>query len=201
MKTLSFKEAFRYPFNRWVGMFNILWILIPIIGWFALVGYNIRIIQRFIQNDFKELPIFKFGENLRLGFKMFLKVIPFVIVYMLVIGVSTKIIVNVGEILLAKERTINLTISLVNIIIGIFVIPVLAMNFFNKETVTSFFELKIIKSVFSNLGGYIMALLKSITLALTFLPMCIVPVGIPAGGFTKNIFLADFYRRRIKNIQ
>ena len=31
-----------------------------------------------------------------------------------------------------------------------------------------------------------------------FLVMIIVLVGIPASQFTKNIFLADFYRRRVK---
>jgi hypothetical protein len=43
-----------------------------------------------------------------------------------------------------------------------------------------------------------MAILKSILLSLIFLVMIIILVGIPAGTFTKNIFLADFYRRRVK---
>ena len=65
-------------------------------------------------------------------------------------------------------------------------------------TVNSFFEFRIMKYVFNNLGDYIMVLLKSILLGLIFFIMWIVLVGLPAGTFTKNIFLADFYRRRIK---
>jgi hypothetical protein len=38
-------------------------------------------------------------------------------------------------------------------------------------------------------------MLKSLALQLIFLVMIIVLVGIPAGAFTKNIFIADFYRR------
>ena len=80
----------------------------------------------------------------------------------------------------------------------IFVLPMLTINFFNKETVASLFEFKILKAVFNNFGDYLITILKSIVLGLIFFAMWIVLVGFPAGTFTKNIFLADFYRRRIK---
>ena len=50
---LSFGDAFKYPFNKWTRMFNILWFLLPIFGWLALGGYGIRIMQEFVKGNYK----------------------------------------------------------------------------------------------------------------------------------------------------
>lgn len=184
MAILDFETAFKYPFNRAKGLLNILWFLLPIIGWFALVGYGIRIIKEFSKGKFKQLPTFKFGGDLKLGFMMFLKAIPFIIVYGAIVGLISLI-----------DPWVK---GLADFFLRLFIVPILTINFFNKETVGSFFEFRIIKSVFENLGDYIMALLKSILLGVIFLVMSIILVGIPAGAFTQNMFLADFYRRRVK---
>jgi len=184
MKKLDFKTAFKYPFKRAKGMWNILWILLPIIGWFALGGYGVRIVKEFSNGKFKKLPTFKFRSDLKLGFFMFLKAVPFVVAYITIGAVLDKI----------DSRIAGLAIFF----IGLFVAPILAINFANKETIGSFFEFKIIKSVFNNLEDYIVALLKSILLNIIFVIMIVVLVGLPAGSFTKNIFLADFYRRKVK---
>ena len=181
---LKFKTAFKYPFNRAKGLWNILWVLLPIIGWFALGGYGVRIIQEFSKGEFKQLPVFKFGSDLELGFMMFIKALPFVITYIIIISILNKIDIRMA--------------GLANFLIGLFAVPILTINFFKKETVGSLFEFGIVKSVFNNLGDYIVAILKSILLGIIFLIMFIILVGIPAGTFTKNIFLADFYRRRVK---
>ncbi len=183
MANLNFKAAFKYPFNRAKGMLNILWLLLPIIGWFPLGGYGVRIIQEFSKGKFKELPVFKFKSDFKLGFFMFLKAIPFVLVYMLFISLL---------------EMISPVLDYASILFEIFVIPILTINFMNKQTVGSYFEFKKLKSVFTNLGDYIVAVLKSIGLFLVFLVMCIILVGIPAMAFTQNIFLADFYRRKVK---
>ena len=181
---ITFEQAFKYPFNRAKGMLNILWVLLPIIGWFALGGYSIRIVKEFIKGKFKQLPLFNFKEDLKLGFFMFFKAIPFMIVFMIVMTLLSLTNVIVGVII----RTL----------IEIFIIPILFIHFFNKETVASLFEFKILNSVFNNIGDYIMVVLKSILLGLIFFIMIIVLVGIPASSFTKNIFLADFYKRNVK---
>ncbi|MDP6600255.1 MAG: hypothetical protein QF798_02350 [Candidatus Woesearchaeota archaeon] len=187
MGKLDFKTAFKYPFNRAKGMWNILWIFLPIIGWFTLGGYGVRIVQEFSKGKFKQLPILKFGSDLKLGFFMFLKALPFVLAYMLF-----------GIIIGMVSDTINPWLNLIRIFTEIFVIPILAINFMNKETISSFFEFGIVKYVFTNLGDYIVAILKGILLGIIFLIMIVVLVGLPASSFTKNIFLADFYRRRVK---
>jgi len=181
---LDFKTAFNYPFNRAKGMWNILWILIPIIGWLALGGYGIRIVKEFIKGKFKQLPTFNFGSDLKLGFMMFLKAIPFILAYAAIVILLYWANIWVGV--------------TVRVLFDILVLPILLINFFNKETVESLFEFKIVKHVFKNFGDYILVLLKSLLLGLIFLIMWVVLIGIPAGTFTKNIFLADFYRRNVK---
>ena len=115
---------------------------------------------------------------------MFLKALPFVVAYM-IIGATLKEIDPWAE-------------GLFNFFMALFVIPMLSINFMNKETVGSYFEFKILKSVFDNLGDYIVAALRDILLGIIFLIMWIVLIGIPAGSFTKNIFIADFYRRKVR---
>lgn len=182
-KALDFKSAFKYPFNRSAGMLNILWVLLPIIGWFAFMGYTIRIVKNFIKGDFKETPLFKFEESFKLGFFMFLKMIPLIIV-IVIVNIVVGLVPVAGFI--------------ANLFINLFIIPILVINFFNKETIESCFELGKIQYVFENTVEYLIAILKSIALAVIFIIMSIILIGIPAHAFTKNIFLADFYRRYVK---
>ena len=184
MADLTIKTAFKYPFNRAKGMLNIFLIFLPIVGWFALGGYGIRIIQEFSKGKFKKLPTLSFGSDFTLGFFMFIKAIPFVISYIAVT--------------LILERVDPRIAGVTNLLIGLFIVPVLNINFMNKQTVESFFEFKILKAVLNNLGEYIIIMLKSLVLQLIFGIMSIILIGIPAGVFTKSIFLADFYRRRVK---
>jgi len=182
--SLNFKAAFKYPFNRAVRMFNILWMFVPFIGWLALFGYGIEIIKHFIKGDFKELPKMEFGKHLKLGFFMFLKFIPFMII-ITIINIVLVFIPIIG--------------TLASWFVSLFVVPVLVINFFNKETIESYFEFEIIRAVFEDFEEYIIALLKSLALAVIFMLMFLILVGIPARSFTQNIFIADFYRRFIKN--
>ena len=180
---VDFGTAFKYPFKRPMGLLNILWILVPVIGWFALIGYLITIAKNFVKGNFKELPLFNFSQHLNLGFFMFLKAIPFIIVIMIV-NVILDAIPVIG--------------AIGSLFVYLFVVPLLSINFFVKETVASYFEFNIIKLVFNNLGDYVVVILKSIALGIIFLILYIVLVGIPANSFTKNIFFADFYRRYVK---
>jgi hypothetical protein len=182
-ESLKFKSAFKYPFNKAVRMFNILWMFVPFIGWFALFGYGIEIIKHFIKGDFKELPKMEFGKHLKLGFFMFLKFIPFIIV-ITIVNIVLIFIPIIGP--------------LASWFVSLFVAPILVINFFNKETIESYFEFEIIRAVFDDFEEYIIALLKSLALAVIFFLMMIILVGIPAKSFTQNIFIADFYRRFVK---
>jgi hypothetical protein len=182
-EVLNFKKAFMYPFNRAKGMLNVLWALFPIFGWFALGGYGVRIVQDFSKGKFKQLPEMKFGSDMKLGFFMFLKSIPFMLVYIVVSSVLDMIPV------LGKFGLVFLEL---------FIVPIMGINFVNKMSVSSYFEFEILEKVFANLGDYLFAVLKSIGLAIVFIFMIVILVGLPGLIFTGNIFLADFYRRRMK---
>lgn len=182
-KALTFKQAFHYPFNRAKGLWNVLWLLLPIFGWFALGGYGVRLTKEWTQGKFKKLPTFQFKEDMKLGFKMFILALPFILAY--------AIVSSILEFLGAGGK-------FVSILIQFFVVPILGVNFAVKRTVESFFEFSIISSVFNNLGDYIVTILKSILLALIFIVMIVILVGLPANMFSQNIFLADFYRRNVK---
>ena len=180
---LSFSDAFKYPFNNFKRMFNILWVLFPIFGWFALFGYGVRIVKSFIVGAFSGLPEMLFGSDMKLGFFMFLKSLPFMLAYIIISSVLSAIPVLGGLVLMFLE---------------ILVVPILGINFMKKETIESFFEFGIVKGVFDNLGEYLVAMLKSIGLAIVFMILTFVLVGIPGLVFTSNIFIADFYRRYVK---
>ena len=184
MAELKFSTAFKYPFNRAKGLTNIFWILVPIIGWLALIGYTIRIVKEFCKGKFKKLPKFSFKSDLKLGFFMFIKFIPFYLAYGLLMVILSLIHPGLQ--------------TGVDVFLQIFVLPILFINFFNKETVQSLFEFKIVKLVFENLSDYVLAFLKTIALSVVFFVMWIVLVGIPAGSFTQGIFLSDFYRKVTK---
>ena len=38
-------DAFKYPFSNWTRLFNFWWVIIPILGWFAVAGYFMEIIE------------------------------------------------------------------------------------------------------------------------------------------------------------
>ncbi len=190
MEKLKFTKAFSYPFNRLGGLLNILWVFLPIFGWFALGGYTVRIIQEFSAGKFEELPRFKFVDNMKLGFWMLIKAIPFALAYMAALFVLGALV--------RVSLSYNFFMGIIELFLGIFVVPILSINFFNKETVESYFEFKILLNVFNNIEDYIIAFLKDVALAIIFVFMSIILIGIPAGSFTRNIFIADFYRRKVK---
>jgi hypothetical protein len=181
---LDFSTAFKYPFNRMKGLLNIFWLLLPIFGWFALGGYGIRIIKEFTAGKYKKLPVMSFEKDMKLGFFMFLKALPFVFVVMIILGGLYEVSQPWG--------------SFVETLLAIFVFPMLGIHFANKQTVGSLFEFEILKPVFTQMGDYIITLLKEIGLMIIYVIMTIILIGLPAAMFTQNIFLANFYRRNIK---
>ena len=184
MESLEFGKAFKYPFNRLKGMLNVLWIFLPIFGWLALMGYTIRIINEFLEGKFEQLPTMQFGSDMKFGFIMFLKALPFAIVYMVVIGAVGIISQNL--------------LQIVNFLFSCFIIPLLSVNFMKKQTVEAYFEFGVLTAMKDNLGDYIVMILKTYALTIIFGFLIIVLIGFPAMMFTSSIFIADFYRRYVK---
>lgn len=184
MEKISFTDAFKYPFRRPKRLLYALWVLIPVIGWLALFGYTIRITNKFIEGKYEGLPRLYFVKDLKFGFWMLLKSIPFYIVYCIPIVLASIYNENAGDIL--------------NLLLSFFVLPVLTINFYRKQTVESFFEFSKLKYVISNLGDYLLVMIEQYALIIVFFILILFLVGIPALYFASMIFTANFYGRVVE---
>lgn len=185
---LDFNTAAQYPFKKPSRLCYILYFFIPIFGWFALGGLKIRIIQEFCKGKYKQVPQMSFWSDCKKGAVMFLKMIPFMILYMITIFVLTV------SIPLEQSMGWLVLYLLTRIILEGIILPMLIINFFVKEKMDALFEFEVVPKVFANIKYYVAALFMEIMLSIVFLVLSIVLVGIPAGLFTKNIFLARFYK-------
>jgi multidrug efflux pump subunit AcrB len=88
--------------------------------------------------------------------------------------------------------------NIISLLLGFFVVPMLAVNFFRKQTVESFFEFSVLNVVRDNLGEYIITVLKQYALVIIFMVLSIVLVGIPGMLFTNSIFVANMYGRLVE---
>ena len=172
----GFTDGLKYPWGNAKRLLNIFWALIPIIGWFALIGYCQSILRAIIAGNKTELPKFiGFGDNLKRGFLLFLKAIPLVIAYSIV-------------------SFIPLIGPLAGWFIEIFFIPYLMINLFVTDKFKESFNLrKTWDAVFNNIGEYLIAYIKTIGFALIYGLLSIVLVGIPCLAFGQGFFLAEFY--------
>ncbi|MDD2613524.1 MAG: DUF4013 domain-containing protein [Methanosarcina sp.] len=184
MEKIDIITALKYPFNRPKRLLYALWILVPIIGWLALFGYVVRIVNEFIEGKYEELPQLHFTDDLKLGFSMFLKSLPFYIVYA----------VLVAGIMVIDEDIANI----LSFLLGFFVLPILSVNFYRKQTVGSYFDFGKLGYVMNNIGDYIIAMLKQYATSIIFLVLSIVLIGIPALYVTSMIFAANFYGRFVE---
>lgn len=183
IETLSFSEALKYPFKNPKRLLYILLAIVPVIGWLALFGYVVRLVNEFIEGRYEGLIKLDFMEDLKLGFIVFLKALPFYIAYVVILSAAMYVNETLG--------------SIINLLLGFFVIPMLAVNFIRKQTIESFFEFDVLNAVRDNLKEYIITVLKQYALVIVFLVLSIVLVGIPAMVFTNSIFVANLYGRLV----
>lgn len=184
MEKIDFLTALKYPFNRPKRLLYALWMLVPVIGWLALFGYVVRIVNEFIEGEYEELPQLHFTEDLKLGFSMFLKSLPFFIAYIALMAGITVLDEDIANIL--------------SLLLGFFVLPILHVNFYRKQTVESYFDFGKLGYVMDNIGDYIVTMLKQYATYIIFIVLSIVLIGIPALYFTSLIFTANFYGRFIE---
>jgi len=176
-KGISFEEGLRYPWKNKKRLWNILWILIPIVGLFAIIGYAQRIVQAMAKGDFRGLPAFnKFWENCGNGFMVFIRLIPLMIVVMLM-------------------NFIPLVGNVAYLFVAIFMLPYMIINFLVKDKFSALWEVeKTINVVFKNVTAYLIAFAKQIVFVIVYGIASIILIGIPCYVFGNAIFLADFYR-------
>ena len=177
-KTLNFSEIFGYAFrnkNYWVYL---LWILVPIFGWFILSGYGVRVIQTFLEKNFVSPPKIMPKSDMKKGFLMFVKFLPINLAFA---GVSVlSEMVKIFYVLYA---------------LFLFLIPLLYVNYAKKETFASTYEFGIFEKNFSNFKDYLFAFFRYALLALVSIPLCFILIGIPILFYSSYISFAQFYTK------
>jgi len=188
IENVSFSDAFRYPFKKPKRLIYALFLLIPIFGWLILFGYLARLVNEFIEGRYEEPIKLNIMDDMSLGFTIFLKSLPFIIVYVILISAANYF-----------SETFGILLSL---LLSVFIIPILQVNFYRKQTIESYFEFDMLNIVKDNLGSYVVVILKQYALAIIFLVLSVVLIGIPALFFTGTIFIANFYGKctETKNI-
>lgn len=184
IETISFSDALKFPFKKPGRLLYGLLVLIPILGWFVLFGYLTRLINEFVEGRYEGLIKLNIIEDLKLGFVIFLKALPFFIVLITIPNAVSQV-----------NETIGLLVSL---LLSLFVRPILEINFYRKQTIKSFFEFGILHVVKDDFGDYTITILKQIALGIVFLILSLVLIGIPAFLFTQVIFIANFYGRVVE---
>lgn len=184
IETISFSDALKFPFKKPGRLLYGLLFLVPILGWFVLLGYITRLLNEFIEGRYEGLIKLDFIEDLKLGFIIYLKAIPFLIVLMTVQYAAGQ-----------ASETFGFIVSL---LLSLFVFPILGINFYRKQTIMSFFEFGILHAVKDDFGDYTITILKQIVLGIVFSILSIVLIGIPALLFTNGIFTANFYGRIVE---
>lgn len=186
------KDGFKYPFNEWTRLFNFWWVLIPILGWFAVVGYFKKIVEHMLKKDFKELP--KFGSliyNFKEGFFFFL----IMLVPMIIIGIVSGMFSSIfsGSTL---GRIVSLAIS---IFLDVF-LALLVINYVKHKKYEDIFDVKKVWNIMSkDWNKTLMAVAKQfavvILLILASIPVVTMVVTIPAMSFAGYYFLVDLYNK------
>ncbi|MBD3354476.1 DUF4013 domain-containing protein [Candidatus Woesearchaeota archaeon] len=172
----SLKQGLKYPWNKASRLWNILWLIVPIFGWFALIGYGKKIIRELISGKRKKIPMF---GNPWVNFKQGVIVIVMFIPTMIALGIINMIPVVGGTLYM---------------LISIFILPWLTMNFFIEETFSSLWDVrKAFDIVFGNAMEYIIAYLKTLIYSVIYGLLSIVLIGIPCYTFGYFYFLTEFY--------
>ncbi len=176
----TIKEGLKYPFVNFKRLFNFYWVLIPVWGWFVFFGYAVKIINEIRSGKREELPpIRPFKGLFKLGF--------LVAVLSLVYGIAINIVLKIP------------LVGWIGYIYIMLILPIVFIQFAETEKMADGFDIvRATKTVFGNLGKYIVMYLKIIVVGLIFMaasiPIITLIVTIPAMSFMQYLFVMDFYK-------
>ena len=180
----TFRDAIAYPFGRFSRLFYWLWILVPIVGALAFVGYEVRMIRTLLKGNRKEAPAFgPFWENAKVG----LFFLVFALLYSLLLGLIS-IIPFIGKLLY---------------IIGFFIIPVLMVQCATGAGFTHMLKqgFRIDRGadlIFKHIGMYLLTVLKIIAVVvlavIASLPLITLIITYPAYRYAFWYLVTGFWR-------
>jgi hypothetical protein len=170
---MNFAKSFTYIFED-PDWFSKLWKpvligLIPIVGQLVLQGYMLNVTRNVVRGDQRPLYEMDFGEDLRVGFRMFLVqlvyALPFALLYSILSAILTPMAVRgleSGSGIAVGGLVGQLLITLLSLLISVvffFVFPVISANVAVKGTFRAGFEFKeLFEMVKGNLAAWLMVL-------------------------------------------
>ena len=171
-------SGLKYPWNKGSRLLYILWVLVPIFGWFVLGGYFKKIVKTLVTKQRRELP--KLGsvfESFIEGIVIFILMIPTFVVFGMI-----------GSIPFLG----NITSAFINI----FLLPWLTINFFMKGNFKSLWEIKkAFNIVFDNIKEYLFAFIKTAVYGIIYGILSLILIGIPCAVFGRMYYLTAFYKK------
>ncbi len=177
-EAFSLEEGLKWPWAKGKRQWNVLWGLIPIYGWFALIGYVANIIRMFVKGDRSGLPEFGSSwDNFVVGLKLFVYMLPLYILISLI-----SLIPWIGSVL--------------NFFLSWFLLPYMVVHVIAKESFAASFDFGTWwRVVIGNFKEYLFAWFKTLVYGIAYLLLSIILVGLPGLIFGSYIYYADFYRR------
>lgn len=163
---MNFGKAFSYVFDdqRWLEkiIIPILYSLIPVVGWMVMMGYVMRTIRNVAEGVEFPLPVCDFGDDLALGFKMFVvnlayAVIPLLLM-LLLMPLTYAVESSSGMPVLAILGLIILSLFLfVYGIVYSLIFPIIQANVAIKNSISAGFEFKQIFGMLTkNIGAWLL---------------------------------------------
>ncbi len=191
---MNFGKAFSYMFDdpEWFDkiIIPILFGLIPIVGWFVLLGYSLRTSKNVAGREPYPLPRCEFGEDLVLGIKYLFYFLPYIGVGLLLGG----LMVPFGLMLdrspdnwlgIAGMIFVGLLLALYGIFVGL-ISPIIQTNFAVKGTFSSLYDFKDIFGMLGKrTGSWLLVILG------TWIAGWIAPLGSVACGI--GVVLTSMY--------
>lgn len=183
----TIKSALKYPFAKFGRLFYWLWIFLPIIGWLALAGYNLRIIKDILKGNHKEVPKFgPFWDNCRLG------------LYAFVVGIAVGLVTAGFSFL---QMPMGIAGSVIYFAVAIYVgliSPIMVIQLAETESISKAFDVvRAHKIVFKNFRKYIIVMLQqfvvSLVLLLASIPVITLIFTLPAISYSKQYLYSRFY--------
>jgi len=179
---LSFENGLKFPWQKPKRLWYGLWLLVPIIGWFALAGLQVKIINALVQGKNKEVPkLGKFWDSFMQGLIIFVKILPLVIAVSLLQYVPV-----IGDILQVLANFIFVPYLFVNLVV--------TGKFEESFNIKKAWDIVVVK----NFADYVIAIVKTLGFVVIYAILSIVLVGIPCMMFGEYYYICDFYARTRK---
>lgn len=186
-------RMFRYPWEQWTRIFNFWWVLIPILGWFALMGYTKKIINELLAGNNKELPKFgSFGENMKTGFFFF--------VYTLVLGIVLGIVFMILGFVFGLIPFLGQIIMILIQLYAGFMASLMVMDYVKKGNFAAGWDIAgVNKVIINNIEEAVMTILKTLIVVIGYLLASVlivtIVVTIPAAVLSSYYLYAEFYNK------